>query len=190
MKKSIAIILALVSVALITSCKSREQRELEQAISQDITIRSVSYFGEADSIKLYQEVDNQIMRQEFYLNWHSSFAEAFAEASQDTTQPMEKRLSWKAKAEKYKDAVKEDRKNIAHLDSVRFKYSDTVSFKIYEMHYLYLKDDGTRDLDICYGKFDMNKNLVAYKYSKNPKWIVIGDDCSIPNYELNPDLVR
>lgn len=190
MKKSIAIILALVSVTLIASCKSREQRELEQAISQDITIRSVSYFGEADSINLYSEVENQISRQEYYLNWHSSFAQAYEEAYQDTTRPMEKRLAWKAKAEKYKDVVNEDKRNLAYLDSVKGKYSDMVSFKIYEMHYLYLKDDGTRDLDICYGKFDMNKNLVAYKYSKNPKWIVIGDDCSIPNYELNPDLAR
>ena len=190
MKRIITITIALISIISLASCKSREQKELEKAIAQEVQVRGVSYFGEADSIKLYQEVDNQIMRQEFYLNWHSSFAEAFEEASQDMTQPMEKRLSWKAKAEKYKDAVKEDKKNIAKLDSVRFKYSDTVSFKIYEMHYLYLKDDGTKDLDICYGKFDMNKNLVAYKYSKNPKWIVIGDDCSIPNYELNPDLAR
>ena len=190
MNKTFTLILAIIGVTIISSCTSREQRELEQAISQDITIRSVSYFGEAESINLYSEVEDQISRQEYYLNWHSSFASAYEEAAQDTTQPLDKRLAWKKKAEKYKNAVNEDKRNIAYLDSVPDNYSDAVSFTIYEMHYLYLKDDGTKDVDVCYGKFDKNKNLVAYKLSKNPKWVIVGDDCAIPGYELNPELAR
>ena len=34
----------------------------------------------------------------------------------------------------------------------------------------------------CYGKFDKNGNIVAFKLSDTSKWEMIGDNCSIPDY--------
>lgn len=193
MKKIITILIAIIAVASFTSCKSREQKEMEKTLAQVVNVRGVSYFGKCDSIRLADEVKSQIERQKFYLNWHESFAEAFQEASEDESQSAAKRTTWGNKADKYKNAVKEDKQLISYLESIDDEYKDDynkVSFVIYEMHYMYAKDNGVRECDICYGKFDKNRNLVAYKMSKNPTWTVIGDDCSIPNYELNPSLAR
>ena len=190
MKRIITITIALISIISLVSCKSREQKELEKAITQEVQVRGVSYFGEADKIHLRDEVINQINREEFYLSWHKSFAEAFGEASQDETQPLEKRTEWKAKSEKYKDAVTQEKKELEYLNTIASNYENIWTFTIYEMHYMYVNDNGENECDICYGKFDQNRNLVAYKMSKIPTWTVIGDDCSIPNYEPNNSLAR
>ena len=135
-------------------------------------------------------MSNQINREEFLLSWHKSFAEAFGEASQDETQPLEKRTEWKVKSEKYKNAVTQEKKELEYLNTIASNYENVCTFTIYEMHYMYVNDSGEKECDICYGKFDNDGTLVAYKLSKVPEWVVIGDDCSIPNYEPNNSLAR
>ncbi|WP_292472761.1 hypothetical protein, partial [Methanosphaera sp.] len=56
------------------------------------------------------------------------------------------------------------------------------SFKIYELTYEAVNSFGASLKDTCYGRFNMNGDLVAIKLQENDSWNLLGNFFSIPEY--------
>ena len=85
----------------------------------------------------------------------------------------------------YRSKIKKDQKIITYLESIDDIYPDRynqVTFTIYKLTYVGLDKSGNKVHTNCYGKFDKNGNIVAFKLSDTSKWEIIKKSCSITNY--------
>ena len=81
--------------------------------------------------------------------------------------------------------IEKDKEIITYLESIDDIYPDRynqVTFTIYRLTYVGLDESGNEIHTNCYGKFDKNMTIVAFKLSDKSKWEMIGDNCSIPDY--------
>ena len=174
MKKIVTLIVA---VCALTGCISKEQRAMEQMISKITEPTGFSEFKEYKTICLADEVHDKLLEHKSILSWHESWYDLYSSESPDPE-----------KAAFYKGELVKDREMINLLENIEKDYPDLyneVSFTIYRMSYLHQDKEGNKTIDICFGRFNNNGEMVAFKQDGTADWVVLGDCCSIPNYDEN-----
>lgn len=183
MKRIIVFILV---VFAIISCRSvSEEFLLRKMLSSRTTVSGVTGFEKHRTITLADEVNVQLKIYNSKITWDKSFYDAFRENVEDN---VEVNLSDSCVYQMYtfyKSKIKKDEEIITYLETIDDIYPDRynqISFTIYKLTYVGLDESGNKVHTNCYGKFDKNGNLVAFKLSNTSKWEMIGNNCSIPDY--------
>ena len=163
MKRLLIIFILILAV----SCKSLEQRAMESHLRSITKVSSFVGFEKYDSISFAGEIKTQLVLNERNLTWNRGFYRDLSEMG-DTS------------AYKYKLAMETNLKNIAYLKSLT--PDDRITFVFYKLIYKYLVD-GEPVFDVCFGKFNTNGELVAFKPDGKAPYDLLGNNCSIPDYE-------
>ena len=138
-------------------------------------------FKEHNTVKYSEYVGDLTRYYNYKLNWDKSFYDSFAENPSNDYD--------KEKMSYYEDEIVKDYIMLSYLDSIPNKYPDLfndIHYKTYKLSYLYINDSGERVLDICFGRFDKNGNLYAFKENSNAQWNILGKPIYMP--EFDPDL--
>lgn len=180
------IIVSILVVFTIISCRgSTEEFLLRQTLSNRTTVSGVTGFEKYGTITLADEVDEQLKIYNSKITWDQSFYDAFRENVEDSVKVNLPDSYIYHKYSFYKSMIKKDEEIITYLESIDDIYPDRygqISFTIYKLTYVGLDESGNKVHTNCYGKFDKNGNIVAFKLSDTSKWEMIGDNCSIPDY--------
>lgn len=183
MKRTIVSILV---VFTIVSCRgSTEEFLLRKMLLSKTTVSGVTGFEKCGTITLADEVDEQLKIYNSKITWDRSFYDAFRENVEDSAKVNLPDSYIYHKYSFYKSMIKKDEEIITYLEDIDDIYTDIynqVSFTIYKLTYVGLDESGNKVHTNCYGKFDKNGNIVAFKLSDISKWEMIGDNCSIPDY--------
>lgn len=183
MKRIIVFILV---VFTIVSCRGpTEEFLLRQTLSNRTTVSGVTGFEKCGTITLADEVDEQLKIYNSKITWDQSFYDAFRENVEDGVKVNLPDSCIYQKYTSYRSKIEKDEEIITYLETIDDIYPDTynqVSFTIYKLTYVGLDESGNKVHANCYGKFDKNGNIVAFKLSDTSKWEMIGDNCSIPDY--------
>lgn len=183
MKKIIVFIIA---VFAIVSCQSAsEEFLLKQMLSHKTTVSGVTGFEKHKTFTLADEVNAQLKLYNSKITWDKSFYDAFRENVEDNVYVNLPETYVLDMYQFYKSQIKKDETIITYLESIDDIYPDKynqVSFTIYKLTYAGLDESNNKVHSNCYGKFDKNGNLVAFKLSDTSKWEMIGNNCSIPDY--------
>lgn len=183
MKKIIVFILA---VFAIISCQSAsEEFLLKQMLSHKTTVSGVTGFEKHKTFTLADEVDAQLKLYNGKITWDKSFYDAFRENVEDSVYVNLPEKYVLDMYQFYKSQIKKDETIITYLESIDDIYPDRynqVSFTIYKLTYTGIDESNNKVHTNCYGKFDKNGTIVAFKLSDTSKWEMIGNNCSIPDY--------
>ena len=183
MKRIIVFILV---VFTIVSCRgATEEFLLRQTLSSRTTVSGVTGFEKCGTITLADEVDEQLKIYNSKITWDQSFYDAFRENVEDSVKVNLPDSCIYQKYTSYRSKIEKDEEIITYLETIDDIYPDIynqVSFTIYKLTYVGLDESGNKVHTNCYGKFDKNGNIVAFKLSDTSKWEMIGDNCSIPDY--------
>lgn len=173
-------IILFIVVCLFVSCdflKTNEQLEMEEKLTEVVDSYAFANFKVYKQKHLKSEIDEQLKLHNYYLNWHKSGVEAFADAVNDTNQIKSKAYN-EERLRYHQQAMVKDCLMINYLNDMLSHYpEDDIIFTTYEMSYLF---DGTK-LDICFGKFNKEKDLIAFKPSADMDWVFYGDTTVIVN---------
>lgn len=180
------IIVFIISVFAIVSCQSAsEEFLLKQMLSQKTIVSGVTGFEKHKTFTLADEVNAQLKLYNSKITWDKSFYDAFRENVEDSVYVNLPETYVLDMYQFYKSQIKKDETIITYLESIDDIYPDKynqVSFTIYKLTYTGLDESNNKVHSNCYGKFDKNGNLVAFKLSDTSKWEMIGNNCSIPDY--------
>ena len=180
------IIVSILVVFAIISCRgATEEFLLRQTLSNRITVSGITGFKKCGVITLADEVDEQLKIYNSKITWDRSFYDAFRENVEDSVKVNLSNNYIYYKYTFYRSKIKKDQKIITYLESIDDIYPDRynqVTFTIYKLTYVGLDESGNKVHANCYGKFDKNGNIVAFKLSDTSKWEIIKKSCSIPNY--------
>lgn len=180
------IIVFIISVFAIVSCQSAsEEFLLKQMLSHKTTVSGVTGFEKHKTFTLADEVNAQLKLYNSKITWDKSFYDAFRENVEDNVYVNLPETYVLDMYQFYKSQIKKDETIITYLESIDDIYPDKynqVSFTIYKLTYVGLDESNNKVHSNCYGKFDKNGNLVAFKLSDTSKWEMIGNNCSIPDY--------
>ena len=179
------IVFILVTFTIVSCRGSTEEFLLRQTLSNRTTVSGVTGFEKYGAITLADEVDEQLKIYNSKITWDQSFYDAFRENVEDSVTVNLPDSCIYQKYTSYRSKIKKDEEIITYLETIDDIYPDIynqVSFTIYKLTYVGLDESGNKVHDNCYGKFDKNGNIVAFKLSDTSKWEMIGDNCSIPDY--------
>ena len=187
MKHFVYILTVILTFTLFTSCGHSPERTLKKLVAENYEPHGFTGFEEYQSIRLCDEVEQQIKVMNTKLNWDKSFSAAYKENLDgvvETTIPKDEVLS---NYFFYNIEVKKDEDILDYLKKVHKLYPGKyyeVSYTIYRISYLGKDKDGNVIHDRCYGKFDNDGVLVAYRMSDTAEWKVTykGETTSIPKY--------
>lgn len=183
MKKIIVFIFV---VFAIISCRSvSEEFLLRKMLSSRTTVSGVTGFEKYGTITLADEVDEQLKIYNGKITWDQSFYDAFRENIEDGVKVNLPDSCIYQKYTSYRSKIEKDEEIITYLETIDDIYPDIynqVSFTIYKLTYVGLDELGNKVHTNCYGKFDKNGNIVAFKLSDTSQWEIIGNNCSIPDY--------
>ncbi len=180
MKKFIYIFIAIIIGITFTSCERSEKKVMVKALTESVSPRSFTDFQVYKTITLGEEVNDQIKLHNFYLNWHTTGVECFEEAVTGDYQLEFHEYNLERLAY-HKEATKKDKLMLDYLNKLDPNTFNDITFTIYKLTYMYIDDNGDRQLELCFGKFNNSGELVAFKPSSKAKWNVLGDISSIPN---------
>lgn len=164
-----------------------KEKELKKMVKVYYETHDFTNFEEYQSIRLCDEVEQQIKVMNTKLNWDKSFSAAYKENLDgvvETTIPKDEVLS---NYFFYNIEVKKDEDMLVYLKTLHKLYPDIyneVSYTTYRITYLGKDKDGNVIHDRCYGKFDNDGVMVAYRISDTAEWKVTykGEITSIPHY--------
>lgn len=161
---------------------------MEARVSQSLAAPNFTGFEEYQTIRLSDEVADQIKFFQWKLNWAESFYDAYkADAEGVSVSTLPRDVVWE-KYSMYKEEVAKDKEMLEHLDAIDDQYPELfneVSFTIYKLTYLGVDASGNKVHDNCYGRFDKNGNMVAFKLADGSDWEILGNYWSTPGfYEL------
>ena len=179
--KNIIFIILLFTSLLFSSCNV-EYTKMKKALGDEVTHYSCADFKKHSTTTVGDEIAEQLKFYRSELHWDNSFYEAYKEGL-GTGNPI---TDDKEKMDYYNEKIARDHCMIEYLESINKNYPrlfNKVSFTTYKMSYLYKNDKGDTDFDICFGKFDDNHNMVAFKPNAKAKWKIFGNTVSIPGYE-------
>lgn len=180
MKKFIYIFIAIIIGITFTSCERSEKKVMEKALAESVSPRSFTDFQVYKTITLGEEVNDQIKLHNFYLNWHTTGVECFEEVVTGYYQLKFREYNLERLAY-HKEATKKDKLMLDYLNKLDPNTFNDITFTIYKLTYMYIDDNGDRQLELCFGKFNNSGELVAFKSSSKAKWNILGDISSIPN---------
>jgi len=164
-----------------------KEKELRKMVNVYYETHDFTNFEEYQSIRLCDEVEQQIKVMNTKLNWDKSFCEAYREnldgEVESTLSEDEVVFSYNY----YKHEIEKDEKMLEYLKYVNLLYPEKyneVSYTTYRITYLGKDKDGNVIHDRCYGKFDNDGVMVAYRMSDTAEWKVTykGETTSIPKY--------
>ena len=187
------ILMSVVGTIIIHSNKSNKSPEetvlcaaiTEWSKSNKIDILSTYDFQEYETITLKDEVEDQLKLHNYKLGWANSFYKEYSSWANDTNIPRSEREWGDNRVKDYKDSITRETAIINHLESIKELYPDeyeNVSFTTYKLTYAYTNKDNKNTLELCFGTFDNEGNLVKFRPTSLGDWKIIGDTCSIPNY--------
>ena len=183
MKKIIVFILVIFAIV---SCHiTSEEFLLRQTLSNRTTVSGVTGFEKCGAITLADEVNEQLKIYNSKITWDKSFYDAFRENVEDGVKVNLPDSCIYQKYTSYGSKIEKDEEIITYLETIDDIYPDRynqVSFTIYKLTYVGLDESGNKVHTNCYGKFDKNMTLVAFKLSDTSEWEMIGSNCSIPDY--------
>ena len=145
----------------------------------------VTGFQKCGVITLADEVGEQLKIYNSKITWDKSFYDAFRENVEDSVKVNLPDSLIYQKYAFYKSMIEKDEEIITYLETIDDIYPDRynqVTFTIYKLTYVGLDESGNKVHTNCYGKFDKNGNIVAFKLSDTSKWEIIKKSCSLPNY--------
>lgn len=189
------IILILIVGALVVNCnkshKSSEEDVLHSAItkwgkSNQIDILSTYDFKVYKTITLKDEVEEQLKLHKYRLGWDKSFHKEFSSEAKNIKWSASDRKWYSDRSTAYKDSIAMENTIIDYLESIKELYPDEyekVSFTTYRLAYTYNDKDNNNTLELCFGTFDSDGNMVKFRPTSHGDWEIIGDTCSIPNYD-------
>ena len=179
------IIFILVIFAIVSCHITSEEFLLRQTLSNRTTVSGVTGFEKCGAITLADEVNEQLKIYNSKITWDQSFYDAFRENVEDGVKVNLPDSCIYQKYTSYRSKIKKDEEIITYLETIDDIYPDRynqVSFTIYKLTYVGLDESGNKVHTNCYGKFDKNMTLVAFKLSDTSEWEMIGSNCSIPDY--------
>ena len=187
------ILMSVVGTIIIHSNKSNKSPE-ETALCAAITkwskankidILSTYDFQEYRTITLKDEVEDQLKLHNYRLGWDNSFHKEFNFWANDSNVSRSDREWYANRSMEYRDSISMENGIINYLESIKELYPDEyekVSFTTYRLAYAYTGKDNKNTLELCFGTFDNEGNLVKFRPTSLGDWEIIGDTCSIPNY--------
>ena len=185
MKRILTIIAALFAVTIIATAKSSEQKSMEKAVGQELTKVSFAHFKEYDTITLQQEIDKWTKAANFYINWDESFVDAAGEMLNTPGLAVTK-SELEAWGKDCQQRLNYHTALLNHLDKVKSTSNcNKVTFKVYQLTYVGIDKNGNKVHDHCYGRFNANGDMVAFRLNDSTDWVVTGDFWSIPG--INKD---
>lgn len=167
--------------------KATPERELKKLVTENYDPHGFTNFEEYETIRLCDEVEQQIKIFKTKLSWDKSFCEAYREnldgEVESTLSEDEVVFSYHF----YKNEIEKDENMLEYLKYVNLLYPEKyneVSYTTYRITYLGKDKDGNVIHDRCYGKFDNDGVMVAYRMSDTAEWKVTykGETISIPKY--------
>ena len=179
------IIFILVIFAIVSCHITSEEFLLRQTLSNRTTVSGVTGFEKCGAITLADEVNEQLKIYNSKITWDQSFYDAFRENVEDGVKVNLPDSCIYQKYTSYRSKIEKDEEIITYLETIDDIYPDRynqVSFTIYKLTYVGLDESGNKVHTNCYGKFDKNMTLVAFKLSDTSEWEIIGSNCSIPDY--------
>ena len=186
MKHLMTILATILAITLFASCEPQTKTTMMKMVEDNYNPPyGFAGFEEYKTICLCDEVSDQIKTFKYKKNWDESFYDTFRENVEDGVEcnlPEDYILH---KYSFYKNEIKKDERMLAHLKSIEKNYPDdfyNVSFTIYKMSYLAMDKDGNKIHNNCYGRFNKDGKLVAFKLTDESKWTVLGNCLSIPQY--------
>ena len=164
-----------------------KEKELKKMVKVYYETYDFTNFEEYETIRLCDEVEQQIKVINTKLNWDKSFSAAYKENLDgvvETTIPKDEVLS---NYFHYNIEIKKDEDMLEYLKYVNLLYPEKyneVSYTIYRITYLGKNKDGNVIHNRCYGKFDNDGVMVAYRMSDTTEWKITykGETTSIPHY--------
>ena len=187
------ILMSVVGTIIIHSSKSNKSPE-ETALCAAITewskvnkidILSTYDFQEYRTITLKDEVEDQLKLHNYRLGWDNSFHKEFNFWANDNNVSRSDREWYANRSMEYRDSISMENGIINYLESIKELYPDEyekVSFTTYRLAYAYTDKNNKNTLELCFGTFDNEGNLVKFRPTSLGDWEIIGDTCSIPNY--------
>lgn len=185
MKHFITILTTLLVVTVFTSCQSSPETTLKKVIAENYEPHGFTGFEEYKTVHLCDEVREQIKTFKWKMSWDKSFYDAFRENVEDGVECTLPENYILQKYSFYKDEIKKDEVMLAHLESIEKDYPDEfnkVSFKIYKITYLAKDKDGKMIHNNCYGRFNKNDEMVAFKLTDESDWTMLSNYLSIPKF--------
>ena len=180
------IITSILVVFAIVSCRgTTEEFLLRKMLSSKTTVSGITGFTKCGVITLADEVDEQLKIYNSKITWDKSFYDAFRENVEDSVKVNLPDSLIYQKYAFYRSMIEKDKEIITYLESIDDIYPDRynqVTFTIYRLTYVGLDESGNKVHTNCYGKFDKNMTIVAFKLSDTSEWEMIGNNCSIPDY--------
>ena len=154
-------------------------------LSSKTTVSGITGFQKCGVITLADEVGEQLKIYNSKITWDKSFYDAFRENVEDSVKVNLPDSLIYQKYAFYKSMIEKDEEIITYLETIDDIYPDRynqVTFTIYKLTYVGLDESGNEIHTNCYGKFDKNMTIVAFKLSDTSKWEMIGNNYSIPDY--------
>ena len=180
------IIVSILVVFAIISCRgATEELLLRKMLSSKTTVSGITGFTKCGVITLADEVSEQLKIYNSKITWDKGFYDAFRENVEDSVKVNLPDSLIYQKYTSYRSKIEKDKEIITDLESIDDIYPDRynqVTFTIYRLTYVGLDESGNEIHTNCYGKFDKNMTIVAFKLSDTSKWEIIGNNCSIPDY--------
>ena len=180
------IITSILVVFAIVSCRdATEEFLLRKMLSSKTTVSGITGFTKCGVITLADEVDEQLKIYNSKITWDKGFYDAFRENVEDSVKVNLPDSLIYQKYAFYRSMIEKDKEIITYLESIDNIYPDRynqVTFTIYRLTYVGLDESGNKVHTNCYGKFDKNMTIVAFKLSDTSEWEMIGNNCSIPDY--------
>ena len=180
MKKIITILAALILVAMSGEAKSSQQKAMEKEVSKELTNVSFAHFKEYQTITLQQELDRWTRVTNFLLNWDESFVAAAQEMAGMTGLTVSKSEidAWQKESRETRDY---HTALLNHLNQVcTTSNCNKVSFTIYQLTYVGMDKDGNKVHNHCYGRFNTDGKMIAFRMNDSTDWVVTGNFWSIP----------
>ena len=167
--------IAIILGATLVSCKTKEQIQLEREVSKTVSgSNSFTKMEVAETILLSDVVKENLILHKSNLSWSNSFYDAFKDSEQEDD---------KLTASEYKERISKEQNMITFLESIEDSYPDlfnSVAYTVCKLSYLHPGPEGKPILDLCFGRFNKDGRLVAFKPTGTSKWEVLEDYCPIP----------
>jgi len=170
-----------------TACwKPSEEYQMKEMVSHKIVASGFTGFEQYQTITLADEVKDQIKYFNWSLDWDEHLYDSFITHANDPELSEEERQDYTSWMDKSARNISKDRYALTYLNSINELYPELyndVSFTIYKLSYIASGKDGSKIHDNCYAKFNRDGYMTAFRINGTSDWEILGNNCSIPEYE-------
>lgn len=163
-------------IFIITACDGKYVHMKQMLYMTVDDVVQTADFKVYDETKFSDEVESQLKKHKYNLNWDRSFYEVFANDLNNPTIPDDVKQDSYNKAQFYKQEILNEMDTITYLENlgkIDTKIFNDVVYTTYKMSYMYVKPNGDKDMDLCFGRFDNKGKMILFKPSSKSKWMVL-----------------